>query len=193
MNANFEFILGMYSIIAGLGVSRLLEGIRLATEPGTHRRAYWLQGVMVCLGLAVHATTWMSLWALRHVSAWNVRGFLLVLTVPALMYLFSASVLPALEATRERQDANPKARYFGHARRIHGLLAAALLTNALSELMVLGHVNNVKLTMVRVGLAALLATCACFPRNESLHRVLVPLIATIGVLMPILLELRVVE
>lgn len=193
MNGNFEFILGMYSIIAGLGVSRLLEGIRLATEPGTHRRTYWLQGAMVCLGLAVHATTWLSLWALRHVSVWNVRGFLLVLTVPALMYLFSASVLPALEETRERQDADPKARYFDHARRIHGLLAAALLTNALSEHVVLGHFNNPRLTIVRLVLVALLAMCAWFPRNESLHRVLVPLIATIGVLMPILLELRVAE
>lgn len=193
MNGNFEFILGMYSIIAGLGVSRLLEGIRLATEPGTHRRAYWLQGAMVCLGLAVHATTWLSLWALRHVDAWNVRGFLLVLTVPALMYLFSASVLPAMDATRERQDPDPRARYFDHARRIHGLLAAALFVNALSEYVVLGHVNNPNLTLIRLVLVALLAICAWFPRHASLHRILVPVVAVIGVLMPILLEVRVAE
>jgi hypothetical protein len=192
LNDNFEFILGMYSIIAGLGVSRLLEGIRMATQPGSTMRGYWVHVVMAGLGLMVQATTWLSLWALRHVEVWTFRGFLSVLTVPALLYLYSASVLPTMD-NPGYSDLTPKQRYFVIARRIHGLLAAAMLVYTLSEWIVSGRFQNIPLTLMRLVLTALLGACALWQHEERLHRIVVPLLAVIGLLMPVVLDMEAVE
>lgn len=177
----------MYSIIAGLGVSRLLEGIKDALMVGKARRAYWVHSLIVLIGFAFHATTWLSLWALRNTEAWGVWNFLSVLLVPVLLYLFSAMVLPAGDSG----DWDLRAYYYANARKIHGLLAAAILVNAFSEYSVLGHLANPTLAVMRTGMFAVLCICAIWSRNETLHRVLVPLILVVGATMPAVLNVEI--
>ncbi|HJW45386.1 MAG TPA: hypothetical protein VJ484_02750 [Lysobacter sp.] len=175
MNDNFEFILGLYSIIAGLGVSRLLEGVKDAVIAGRATRTYWVHSAMVMAGLAVHATTWLSLWALRTIPVWEIWNFLFVLLVPVLLYLFSSLVFP-----EEGDDWDLRAYYYAHARRIHGLLASAIAVNAMSEYALLRQVEIPALAAMRVGMVVALCACAIWKTNEPLHRIVVPLLLLIG-------------
>ena len=91
---SFEFLLGMYSIILGLGISRLLEGIKNLVVSARPVRGTGLYIWMLVIGLLVHVTTWLSLWGLRNVETWSVWSFLLVMLVPVLMYLYSSITVP---------------------------------------------------------------------------------------------------
>ena len=186
MNANFDFILGMYSIIAGLGISRLLEGIKDAVFSGRSARTYWVHSAVVMLGLSVHATTWLSLWALRDIPAWGVWNFLSVLFVPVLLYLFSSLVFPDSDS-----DCDLRAYYYANARRIHGLLASAIAVNAMSEYALLGHVEIPVLAATRIGMVLALCCCAIWKSNEALHRIVVPLLLVTGAAVPTLLNVEI--
>ena len=187
MNDNFEFILGMYSIIAGLGVSRLLEGVKDAVIAGRATRTYWVHSAVVMLGLAVHATTWLSLWALRSIPAWSVWNFLFVLLVPVLLYLFSSLVFPDSDSG----DWDLRAYYYAHARRIHVLLASAIAVNAMSEYALLRQVEITALAAMRVGMVVWLCACAIWKTNEPLHRIVVPLLLLTGAATPAVLDVEI--
>ena len=187
MNSNFEFILGMYSIIAGLGVSRLLEGVKDAVIAGRASRTYWVHSAVVMLGLAVHATTWLSLWALRSIPAWGVWDFLFVLLVPVLLYLFSSLVFPSADG----DDWDLRDYYYAHASRIHALLASAIAVNALSEYAVLGHIQIPALAAMRIGMVLAWCSCAIWKTAEPLHRIVVPLLLLTGIATPAVLDVEI--
>ncbi len=174
--SNFEFILGLYAIIAGLGVSRLLEGIKDVVVSGRPVRGYWVQACMVLMGLVVHVTTWLSMWSLNDVEAWQVGTFLLVLLVPALMYLYSSLALPGGEGAVDLRD-----YYFANARKLHGLLALVFTVVMLAEWVLLGHASSRAAMALRFAIIGLLLACAAYPRNEALHRIVVPLVLVGGV------------
>jgi hypothetical protein len=187
MSDNFQFILGMYSIIAGLGVSRLLEGVRDAVIAGRATRTYWVHSVVVMLGLAVHAMTWLSLWALRSIPAWGVWNYLFVLLVPVLLYLFSSLVFPDSDG----DDWDLRSYYYAHARRIHGLLASAIAANALSEYAVLSQLEIPALAAMRIGMVVALCSLAIWKTNEALHRIIVPLLLITGAAVPTMLDVEI--
>jgi hypothetical protein len=183
---NFEFILGMYAIIAGLGVSRLLEGIKDALVSGRAVRGYWVHSAMVLAGLIAHATTWLSLWSLRSVDAWEIGTFLLVLLVPALMYLYSSLALPGGAGAMDLRE-----YYFANASKLHGLLAAALAVTTLDEFVLLSHAPNTTMTALRLVVIGLLVTCALRPHQARLHRIVVPLMLVGGVAALAFLDIKV--
>jgi hypothetical protein len=167
----------MYSIIIGLGVSRLLEGVKnlvLSTHPW---RASLLYVGMLVIGLLVHATTWLSLWTLRDVEAWNVWSFLQLMLAPIALYLYSAITVPDGD-----RSVDLGAHYLENGRRMHGLLIVAILFNALNEFVVLGFVYSMPLLLMRLALVALLLACASLPRSIRLHRMIVPA-AIVGTLL----------
>ncbi len=169
VKGSFEFILGMYSIIIGLGVSRLLEGVKDLVVSARPLRGSLVYIGMLLLGLLVHATTWLSLWTLRDVEAWKVWSFLQLMLAPVVLYLYSAITVPDHDRSIDLGE-----YYLANARKMHGLLIAAIFFNALTELMVLGYVASVPLAFLRFALIGLLLLCAMLPRATRLHRIIVP-------------------
>ena len=121
MRGSFEFILGMYSIIICLGVSRLLEGVKNLVVSARPLRGSLVYIGMLLLGLLVHATTWLSLWTLRDVEAWKVWSFLQLMLAPVVLYLYSAITVPDHDHSIDLGE-----YYLANARKMHGLLIAAI-------------------------------------------------------------------
>ena len=169
MKGSFEFILGMYSIIIGLGISRLLEGIKNLVVSSRPLHGTGLYIAMLAIGLLVHATTWLSLWGLRNVEAWSIWSFLLVMLVPVLMFLYSSITVPDNDPSVDLGQ-----YYLDSARKMHGLLIAAILVNALAEFALLQHPPSIRLSAIRLGIVLLLLACAVMPRATRLHRVVLP-------------------
>jgi hypothetical protein len=169
VRGSFEFILGMYSIIIGLGVSRLLEGVKdLVVSPRPLRGSLLYIGMLV-IGLLVHATTWLSFWTLRDVEAWKVWSFLQLMLAPIALYLYSAITVPDPDRSVDLGE-----YYLANASKMHGLLIAAIFFNALTEFMVLDQVYSLPLALMRLALLVLLTACAILPRAVRLHRIVVP-------------------
>jgi hypothetical protein len=159
----------MYSIIIGLGVSRLLEGVKNLVVSTRPLRGSLLYVGMLVIGLLVHATTWLSLWTLRDVETWKVWSFLQLMLAPIALYLYSAITVPD-----DDRSVDLDVFYRANASRMHGLLIVAIVFNALTEFMVLGFVYSLPLSLLRLTLIGLLLTCAMLPGAIRLHRVIVP-------------------
>ena len=172
MSDGFEPILGMYSIIIGLGVSKLLEGVKNQIAFGQKLRGNGLYATMLVIGLAVHVTSWLSLWSLRNVETWGVWSFLLIMTVPLVMYLYSAVAVPEDESSPNMND-----YYLLNASKMHALLIMAIGCNAFADLLLLGRPPDVAVTVVRFVVLALMFTCAVNPAAVRLHRIILPTIA----------------
>ena len=168
MRGSFEFILGMYSIIIALGISRLLEGVKNVAFSGRPLRGSGLYIGMLAIGLLVHATTWLALWPLRDVETWTVWSFLQLMLAPITLYLYSSITVP------DDHSIDMGEHYLANARKMHGLLMVAILFNALTEFVVLGYVYSVPQAAMRLTLASLLLLCAVRPRAVRLHRLIVP-------------------
>lgn len=177
MRGSFEFILGMYSIIIGLGISRLLEGVKNLVVSTRPLRGSALYIGMLLLGLLVHATTWLSLWPMRDVETWKVWSFLQLMAAPTALYLYSAIAVPDGDRTSDMGE-----YYLANARKMHVLLIAGIFFNAMTELVVLGHFSSLTLAWLRLVLMILLLACAAWPRAARLHQVIVPAVI-IGTLM----------
>lgn len=178
MSDGFEPILGMYSIIIGLGVSKLLEGVKNQIAFGQKLRGNGLYIAMLVIGLAVHVTSWLSLWSLRNVQHWGVWSFLLIMMVPLVLYLYSAVTVPEDESSPDMNQ-----YYLRNATKMHVLLMMALGFNAFADLLMLGHSPDIAVTIIRFIVLALMFTCAVNPRSVRVHQVILPTIALGSVLL----------
>lgn len=90
----FDFISVAVSIVLGISAAHLLSGMRNVVAPA---RRDWLV-VFWCIYLIyLHLLTWWSLFAARHVVAWNLGLFTLAMAVPGLLYLATSSLVSKLQ------------------------------------------------------------------------------------------------
>lgn len=179
MEGSFEFVLGMYSIITGLGVSKLLEGVKNVLLTGRRPKGSELYIGMLVIGLLIHATAWLSLWSLRGVETWKVWSFLLVMLTPVLMFLYSSVTVSDNDPPVDLGD-----YYFTNARKMHALLIIAISVNALTGFVLLGHVESLSHMLTRLAVVPALLLCALMPRRNLLHRIIIPAVC-IGGLIPL--------
>jgi len=87
----FEFLLTLYAIVAGLGVSLLVRSIGQMIDYWVHTR--WLALIFVS-----YVVSWFALWRFSQHAPWTVLQALLLLCVPILLYLISHLAVPEGEA-----------------------------------------------------------------------------------------------
>lgn len=87
---HFEYIAVAFSIVLSLAAVRLLSGLSVAFVGG---RRYLPHAMWIVFALLASALVWWNFWSFRH-AQWNFLAFLLVLTVPAMIYLLAAALVP---------------------------------------------------------------------------------------------------
>ena len=105
-----------------------------------------------------------------------------------MLYLFSCLVFP-----EDSGDWDLRTYYYEHSRRIHGLLALAIVANGLSEYAMLRHVEIPALAVMRGSMVAALGACAIWNKNELLHRTVVPMLLLAGAAMPSVLNVEILQ
>ena len=134
--AIFEFVIGLYAIIAGLGISLLVHSIGEMIEGRRRLRLYWVQTVWIALILAAHISSWFTFWHFSEQQTWTPLDVMLVLSVPILLYLVSHLAVPNLEP---RHDTDLRAYYFEHHRWMQGLLITSVVLAQASQYLILGR------------------------------------------------------
>ena len=149
----FEFLLVLYSIVAGLGISLLVRSVGQVIEARDRVRLYWVHTCWVALIFVSHVVSWFGLWGYVHNQSWTVLQALLLLCVPMLLYLVSHLAVPELDDERPH---DLREYYFRHARWMQGLLLAVIVTGALAHYVITGQLDFAGGRGIRAALAAIL-------------------------------------
>ncbi len=86
----FEYLAVAFSLILSLAAVRLLSGFSVALAP---ERRYWPHAIWIVFVLLTSVMVWWNFWSFRE-TQWNFLSFLLVLVVPASVYLQAAALVP---------------------------------------------------------------------------------------------------
>jgi hypothetical protein len=176
----FEFLLALYSIVAGLGVSLLVRSVGQMIEARDRVRLYWVHTSWLALVFVAHVVSWFALWRFAGHAPWTILQALLLLCVPILLYLISHLAVPELDDDRVH---DMREYYFRHARWTQGLLLAVLVAGALAHLVIEGRFDFSGARGVRSAMALILipGILTLHPRVHAAQAVLLVLVMAVAV------------
>lgn len=176
----FEFLLALYSIVAGLGMSIVVRSIAQMIEARSRIRLYWVHCVLIAVVFMAQVVSWFSLWQFAGHSPWTVADTLFLLAIPLLLYLVGHLVVPELEdgLLHDMRD-----YYYRHARWAHGLMLTVVLISLVGEAFILGHFELTPPRILRMALGAVMLPGALTsnPRVHSVQAALMLAVMTAGV------------
>ncbi|HKX59039.1 MAG TPA: hypothetical protein VJN00_06700 [Steroidobacteraceae bacterium] len=149
----FEFLLALYSIIAGLGLSLLVRSIGQMIEARSRVRLYWVHSCLIVVAFVGQVVSWFSLWQFSGHSPWTVAETLTLLSTPLLLYLVAHLVVPELD---DGLVHDMREYYYRHARWTLGLLLTIAVISLGGEAFILGHFELTQPRMIRLAFAAVL-------------------------------------
>jgi hypothetical protein len=132
----FEFVVGFYVVIAGIGVTLLVKSVGQMIEARDRIQLYWVHSSWLVFVFFAHVNSWFTLWAYRDQPSWTVGQLLMLVSVPIFLYLASHVSVPEIpENSAERHDMR---EYFYRRHAILlGLVALSILFNLGCELLLL--------------------------------------------------------
>jgi hypothetical protein len=176
----FEFLLALYVIVAGLGVSLLVRSVGQVIEARDRVRLYWVHTCWIALVFVGHVVSWFALWRYADHAPWTVLQALLLLCVPILLYLISHLAVPELEDDRLH---DMREYYYRHARWTQGLLLAVLVTGAVAHVVIEGRLDLSGARGVRAAMALIVVPgiVSLNPRVHAAQAVLLALVIVFAI------------
>ncbi len=183
----FSFILPLYSMVAGLGMSILVRHIGQMIEARDRMRRYWVHTCWLAFLFVVQVATFLSLWDLKDHSSWTVLLALLLLLIPIL--LFAASYLAAPNLA-DVGDLDMRLYYFKQSQWMQGLLLLALLSGSTAVRVIEGRWNmtlrdDLRIAVMLVLLPGIVSRRPTIHVAQTLSLILLLIIALQGVDTPI--------
>jgi hypothetical protein len=165
----FGYLSVLLSIILGLSVTQLLQGLAGIIQARTRVRLYWPAVGWAILLLAADAQAWWAMFGLRQHHPWTFLQFAIVLLETIVLYLLAALVLPSFAGD---EVVDLRANYFGHARWFFGAFVALLVVSLVKDKILAGAWPvglNLAFHFVFIAGVAL----AAVSRSDRFHRVFV--------------------
>jgi hypothetical protein len=88
----FEFVGIGVSLVVGLCIARLLEGVRDSFDP---TRRYWIHSIWVVNKLMNATLIFWAGWVYRDVESWNFIDFLVLIAGPGIVFLQAHALVTA--------------------------------------------------------------------------------------------------
>jgi hypothetical protein len=114
-----SLLLTLYSIVAGLGISRLVQGVTAMIQARSNLRFYWMHTAWILIVFMAHIVSWFALMRFATGAHWTVFNAMLALFMPIVLYVVSDLVVPTLGGER-RTDL--REYFFHNCRWFAGLL-----------------------------------------------------------------------
>ncbi|MFC1619349.1 hypothetical protein ACFL45_05335 [Candidatus Neomarinimicrobiota bacterium] len=156
----FEFVMVLTSILIGLGIAELLNGVVRMLRSDFKER-YYLPQIFWAMFLLLHLIIiWWSRWDLRDTLQWNFLQLLLSLTAPVLIFILASLIFP--------EKVNARIHFFRHRRIFFSLLTVILVVDIIHETVVEGTAFfSWDILLPGLILAAIL--WARFSKNDAVH------------------------
>jgi hypothetical protein len=171
----FSYLSVLISIILGLAITQVLQGIRGLVIGRRRVAVYWPPIAWAGLLLLITVQSWWAMYGMRRHLAWTFVEFAMVLLQATVLYMLAALVFPDFHGT-ERVDL--KRHYFEQTRWFYGLGVALLLVSLAKDVVINGDLPN------RVNLAFHIGfmtawTAAALVKREAYH-VALPIVMVMG-------------
>lgn len=116
----FDYVMVLASIIVGLGLTRLLQGVVDIIQDRDRSRVYWVHLIWVAYMFITTAFWWWWEFRYREVAVWTFQLYLFVLVYAVLIYVICALLFPA----NIEKYAGFKGYFYATRGWLFGLLAA---------------------------------------------------------------------
>ena len=164
----FSYLSVLLSIILGLAITQVLQGVRGLLLARGDVRLYAPTLIWAAMILVMATQMWWASFGLASHRDWSFAGFGLILLQMVLLYMLAALVLPDF-AVGQRVDL--KAHYYREARPFFAIIVAMLAASIAKDVVIDGrppHGTNLGFHLVFGTMAAAQATV----RRPRLHEVL---------------------
>ena len=152
----FDFIVNLWVVIAGLGITSVVGRIGRIIESRSRIKLYWVHSCWLVFILVAHVHSWFTMWRYRDVASWTVGEFLLLLSVPTILYLATYVSVPEIPQDERGGQYDMRNHYYERHRLIMSLLGGSVLLNVLCEYLVDDEMMGSTVQLLRlVGLAVL--------------------------------------
>jgi hypothetical protein len=165
----FGYLSVIISVILGLSITQLLQGVGQVINARDRVRIYWPAMGWAMLLLLIDVQAWWAMFGYRYRNSWTFVQFTVVLLEAVMLYLLAAIVLPTIPSEGE---VDLRSNYFRHVGWFFGSLVVLLLDSLLKSLVVSGSLPG----KIDLGFhlfwitTALIAACT---RNEPYHKAFV--------------------
>jgi hypothetical protein len=169
----FGYLAVILSIILGLSITQLLQGLSNVINARDRVRVYWPAIGWAVLLLVIDVQAWWSMFGYRGRHTWTFLQFAILLLETILLYLLAALALPN---TFGDEIVDLRANYFRHARWFFGSFLAVLLVSLGKNVIMSGAIQGAfDLSFHIFWLVG--AIVAAATRNDRFHKVFVCLAA----------------
>ena len=131
----FGYLSVIISVILGLSIAQLLQGISQVINARDRVRVYWPTMAWAVLPLLADAQAWWAMFGYRNRHTWTFVQFTVVLLEAIMLYLLAAIVLPNIP---DQGEVDLRSNYFRHAGWFFGSLVFLLLDSLLKSVVVSG-------------------------------------------------------
>ena len=100
----FEYLMVMVSIILGLSITQVLRGLSKIARSRERSTVVTVYGIFL---FALHVQVWWALWDLSVVPEWNFLFFLLLISLPSVLFATTELLFPMATTA----ETNWKAHY----------------------------------------------------------------------------------
>ena len=162
----FGYLSVLLSIILGLSVTQLLQGLSGIIQNRSRVRIYAPAVTWAILLLLIDAQAWWAMFGLRRHHPWIFLDFIVVLLETIFLYLLAALVLPRFDG---EGPIDLRENYFGHSRWFFGSFIAVLIVSLLKDV-VLGHTwpGGLNLAFHIIGIC--MSLIAALTKSDRFHR-----------------------
>jgi hypothetical protein len=163
----FEYVMVLASIIVGLGLTHLLQGVSLVAIFPARTKPYWIHLVWVAYMFLTAVMWWWFEFRFHTVEVWTFSLFLFVLVYAFIIYLMCAWLFPGKVDERDGY----KDYFYSRRAWFFGLLAAYLLIDLVDTLLKgPSHFASLGLEYPIATVSfTVLALIAALIRNERFH------------------------
>jgi hypothetical protein len=162
----FSYLSVLLSIILGLAIAQLLQGVGQLLQLRGRVRWYWPAVVWMAMLLLIYVQSWWAIFDLRNVRAWTFAAFAIVLLQTVLEYLLAALLTPLSFGDG---NIDLRSHYFAQSRAFFVVLAGVLVVSLAKSKVVSGGFPQGENLAFHLALLALSAVCVVLIR-EWAHR-----------------------
>lgn len=169
MNA-FDFLSVLFSVILGLALTQILQGLRALMLARSRVIVYWPALTWAGLMILIVAQAWWGMYSMRNFQTWNFAMYCMIVFQTTLMYLAAGLSLADIPG---EGVIDLRAMYFAHRGWFFGLIALTVVATWLKDFVTMGHLSS-GANAVFLGVYLVLSVIAAITRSSWYHAVLAP-------------------
>ncbi len=166
----FSFLSVLFSVIMGLALTEVLQGLRSLILARQRVTIYGPALIWAGLMIVIVAQAWWGMFGMRQFRDWNMAMYAAVLLQITLMYLSAAVALPEISG---RDAIDMRAIYYANSHWFFGLLALTVASTFLKDYATTGSIKYSWNALFLV-MYILLSAIAAATKSSWYHCILAP-------------------